>query len=130
MPVTMLQDWVHSGSAMEKLFQANCTEKKINTMHSACAPNWAWLTLPGATWVIGNIGPKPVGKYGVWEVGWKATGVDKECGEEGTSMHQKLYSSLVKISLSTLNYSNFFTINIGNKSWLLEKVFSVREYEL
>ena len=79
---------------------------------------------------IGNIDPKPVGKYRVWEVAWKATGVDKECGEEGTSMHQKLYSSLVKISLSTLNYSNFVTIDIGNKSWFLQKVFSVREYEL
>ena len=38
------------------------------------------------------------------------------CGEEGTSVHQKLYSSLVKISLSNLDYSNFAAIDIGNKS--------------
>ena len=68
------------------------------------------------TWAIGTIGPKPVDKYRVWKVERKATGVEKECGEEGTSVHQKLYSSLVKISLSTLDYSNFVTIDIGNKS--------------
>lgn len=68
------------------------------------------------TWAIGNIGPKPVDKYRVWKVERKATGVEKECGEEGTSVHQKLYSSLVKISLSTLDYSNFVTIDIGNTS--------------
>ena len=83
-----------------------------------------------ATRVIGNIGSKPVDKYRVWEVEWKATRVEKECGEEGTSVHQKLHSSLMKISLSTLDYSNFVTIDIGNTSWLLEKVFLVREYAL
>ena len=83
------------------------------------------------TWAIGNIGPKPVDKNRVWEVEWKATGVEKECGEEGTSVHQKLYSSLeMKISLSTLDYSTFVTIDIGNTSWLFKKVFSVREYVL
>ena len=71
---------------------------------------------PWATWVIGNIGPKPVDKYRVWEVEGKPTCVEKECGEEGTSVHQKLYSSLVKISLSNLDYSNFAAIDIGNKS--------------
>ena len=68
------------------------------------------------TWAIGNIGPKPVDKYRVWKVERKATGVEKVCGEEGRSVHQKSYSSLVKVSLSTLGYSNFVTIDIGNTS--------------
>ena len=45
-----------------------------------------------------------------------ATGVEKVCGEEERSVHQKSYSSLVKVSLSTLGYSNFVTIDIGNGS--------------
>ena len=51
MPVT----GVHSGSAMGKLFQGNCTEKKINTMHSTCAHSWAWLTLPGLHGWLGTL---------------------------------------------------------------------------
>ena len=53
MPVT----GVHSGSAMGKLFQGNCTEKKINTMHSTCAHSWAWLTLPGLHEWLGTLAP-------------------------------------------------------------------------
>ena len=74
-----------------------------------------------ATRVIGNIGPSLLTstECGRWRENLQVQSVGgggKECGEEGTSVHQKLYSSLVKISLSTLDYSNFVTIDIRNKS--------------
>ena len=42
---------------MGKIFQDNCTEKKINTMHSTCAHSWAWLTLPGLHGWLGTLAP-------------------------------------------------------------------------
>ncbi|XP_010834525.1 PREDICTED: LOW QUALITY PROTEIN: olfactory receptor 5D13-like [Bison bison bison] len=67
-----------------------------------------------ATWAIGNIGPKPVDKYRVWKVERKATGVEKECGEEGSSVHQKLNqeNQSAEVTFILLGFSEYPELQI------------------
>ena len=80
MPVT----GVHSGSAMGKLFQGNCTENKIDTMHSTRAHSWAWLTLPGLHGWLETLAPSLLTstQCGRWRENLHVWGRRNKCASE------------------------------------------------